>query len=114
MTCGRAAVTIVLFHVGVLLSTLIFWISHKVSGLEYEESQCVIYITYSIFTFGFATVFGFFPFFFMLYYYIKLVQMSHYEPRDEVFLEEGEREGEGPGAVAAAVAAVVAAVHADS
>lgn len=84
----RALLLVAGTHVACSFSTLVFFVSHKGSGLQYEESQCVYYITSSFATFAFASVFGFVPFFFMIYYYYKLAQMSRYDPRDDV-QEEG-------------------------
>lgn len=81
-------IVIAVFQLGVLCTTGVFYVSHKMSGLQYEESQCVYYITSSMVTFSFAMVIGFTPFFAMIFYYVKLVQMSRYDPRDSGRREE--------------------------
>ena len=59
------------------LAYFFYW-HHKQSGIEYDPSQCVIYITSSYYVLVFGYTIGLIPMVMMIYYYVKLILLSRY------------------------------------
>lgn len=56
------------------------------SGLPYQASECTYYITSSALTFTIAMSLGFIPYFFTIYYYVKLIRISNEYEKDSLKL----------------------------
>ena len=78
MTKTRAWYSCLFVWVLALAAAYFFYWHHKQTGIQYEPSQCVIYITSSYYVFAFAMVIGLIPMGMMIYYYVKLIILSRY------------------------------------
>ena len=87
MTKRKAIVAcIMIWIISSVLTFFLFW-SYKKSGIPYESSQCVIYITTNYYVFAFAISIGIIPMLMMIYYYVKLIRLSQYSFKSSSPLE---------------------------